>query len=132
MDLFPTVGKTLIALLVLLALFILLSITVKRLANRQGLAGRSKLISILGSSYLGVKKSVSLVEIPGAVLVLGVTAERINLLHCIDDRETIDALKREKRSDDTHTFPAQLKTMMVKRVDSLMPEKPERTRGASG
>ncbi len=51
---------------------------------------------VIGSCALGVKKSVSLVGVPGAVLVLGVTAEAITLLSRIDDAETIARLENEK------------------------------------
>ena len=46
-------------------------------------------ISVLENNPLGVKKSIALVQVPGAVLVLGVTAERISLLERIDDPDGI-------------------------------------------
>ncbi len=42
-------------------------------------------ISVLENTHLGVKKSIAMVQVSGAVLVLGVTAERITLLERIDD-----------------------------------------------
>jgi flagellar biogenesis protein FliO len=42
-------------------------------------------VQVLETAHLGVKKSISMVHVPGAVLVLGVTADRISLLERIDD-----------------------------------------------
>ncbi|MDJ0667209.1 MAG: flagellar biosynthetic protein FliO [Desulfobacterales bacterium] len=54
------------------------------------LAGRRR-ISVLENAHLGVKKSIALVQVPGAVLVLGVTNDRITLLERI--AETDEAWK---------------------------------------
>ncbi|MBC2711743.1 MAG: flagellar biosynthetic protein FliO [Desulfosarcina sp.] len=40
---------------------------------------------MLESHYLGVKKTISLVRVPGKVLVLGISGDRINLLDTLDD-----------------------------------------------
>ncbi|MDJ0808652.1 MAG: flagellar biosynthetic protein FliO [Desulfobacterales bacterium] len=56
--------------------------------RRQIHAGRGRSgrrISVLENAHLGVKKSIAMVQVPGAVLVLGVTADRITLLDRIDD-----------------------------------------------
>ena len=39
---------------------------------------------------MGVKKSVTMVEVPGAVLVLGVTNDHIRLLTKIEDESLLD------------------------------------------
>jgi flagellar biogenesis protein FliO len=41
-------------------------------------------ISVIAHHYLGAKKAISLVQVPGKVLVLGITAEHIRLLDKID------------------------------------------------
>ena len=43
-----------------------------------------KAIAIIAHHYLGAKKAISLVQVPGKVLVLGITAENIRLLDKID------------------------------------------------
>ena len=60
--------------------------------RRQVHAGRGRggrRIRVLENAHLGVKKSIAMVQVPGAVLVLGVTAERIALLERIDDPDGI-------------------------------------------
>ncbi len=54
--------------------------------------GRGRLIQVLGSRYLGVKKSISIVQVPGSILVLGITADRINLLDRIVDPSLLEQL----------------------------------------
>lgn len=54
--------------------------------------GRGRLIQVLGSHYLGVKKSISIVQVPGSILVLGITADRINLLDRIVDPSLLEQL----------------------------------------
>ncbi len=71
-----------------------LLIYIRTKMKTPGPGGRSRLIKVLATHYLGVKKCVSLVEVPGAVLVLGITNDRIQLLHKIEDPEILDQLTR--------------------------------------
>ena len=82
-------GLKMIAVLVLVVGgLVLLNFFVRRqLQNGRGSGGRR--IRVLENAHLGVKKSIAMVEVPGAVLVLGVTAERIALLERIDDPDGI-------------------------------------------
>jgi flagellar protein FliO/FliZ len=48
-------------------------------------AAVGKRIHVLESHYMGVKKTISLVQVPGKVLVLGISGDRINLLDTLDD-----------------------------------------------
>ena len=50
-----------------------------------GRGAGARRIRILENAHLGVKKSIALVRVPGAVLVVGLTADRITLLERIDD-----------------------------------------------
>lgn len=84
--------------LLLVALVIGLYLMKKAMARRPG-QSKGSMIRVLANHYVGVKKSISLVEIPGAVLVLGITNDRINLLTKIDDTETmteVAALENEQ------------------------------------
>ncbi len=53
------------------------------------LNAKGRLIKVLASNHLGVKKSIALVQVPGSVLVLGVGTEQISLLKSIDDPDLI-------------------------------------------
>ncbi|MBC2742081.1 MAG: flagellar biosynthetic protein FliO [Desulfosarcina sp.] len=81
-----TAGLKMIASLgVVLALILFLLYGIKKLTSqRMGGAG-GKQIQVLESHYLGVKKTISLVRVPGKVLVLGISGDRINLLDTLDD-----------------------------------------------
>jgi flagellar biogenesis protein FliO len=55
---------------------------------RTGVAGAGKkMVQVLEHTPVGIKKSVTLVRVPGAVLVLGVTHERITLLDRVDSQD---------------------------------------------
>ena len=51
--------------------------------------GKGSMIKVLASHYLGTKKSIAIVQVPGQILVLGIGAEQINLLSRIDDPEVV-------------------------------------------
>ena len=51
--------------------------------------GPGGLIRVVESRYLGVKKSISLVQVPGAVLVIGLGPEHITLLDKIENQDLI-------------------------------------------
>lgn len=51
--------------------------------------GKGRMIHVLESQHLGVKKNITMVQVPGSILVLGVAADKINLLTQIDDPAVI-------------------------------------------
>lgn len=56
--------------------------------------GKGRLIKVLANHYLGVKKAITVVEVPGSVLVLGVSADRVNLLSRIEDPEMLATIRK--------------------------------------
>jgi flagellar biosynthetic protein FliO len=80
--------KMIASLGVVLAIILSLLYVSRKLAGRRMGAGGGKRIQVLESHYLGVKKSISLVRVPGKVLVLGLAGDRINLLETLDE-ETV-------------------------------------------
>jgi len=88
-DLIATAVKMFIVLGVLLGGLIVALYLVKKVIGRRDGQSKGRAIRVLASTYIGVKKSISLVEVPGALLVLGITNDRINLLTKIDDTETM-------------------------------------------
>ena len=81
-----TAGLKMIASLGLVLLLILGLLYGLRKMNRQrfGGAGGGQ-IQVLESRYMGVKKTISLVSVPGKVLVVGISGDRINLLDTLDE-----------------------------------------------
>jgi flagellar biosynthetic protein FliO len=66
----------------------------RRFIRRAGGANGEPMVRVLATHPLGVKKSITLVEVPGSLLVLGVTGERIQLLSRIRDPEILARLGR--------------------------------------
>ena len=64
----------------------------KKLPMAQNGSGNGKLMRVVEHQYLGIKKTITMVQIPGAVLVLGVSSDRVNLLTQIDDPEVINRI----------------------------------------
>ena len=84
--------KMLVSLVVVLAIIWgLYRVAKKSMPMAQGM-GKGRSMQILESQYLGLKKNITMVRIPGAVLVLGVTADRVNLLSRIDDPAIIQGI----------------------------------------
>ena len=76
----------------------------KRFVRKDiGVSG-GKMIRVLASQYVGLKKSISLVEIPGAILVLGITGDKISLLTKIDDHRILDQMHDQKNERTTPSF----------------------------
>ncbi len=96
-DLLAAAVKGLAALGLLLGGLFLVYRVMRHLGQRPSASGR--LIRVLATSFVGVKKTVSLVEIPGAVLVLGISGEQMRLLSTIRDPEILARLKSDSAAD---------------------------------
>ena len=71
----------------------------RRFLNR-GMAGPSNQpVRVLASHYVGVKKNIALVEVPGSVLVVGITNDRMSLLDKIEDPVLLDQIRSSDKSD---------------------------------
>jgi len=75
----------------LLGVFYMLKRYLKRDAGGAG----GKLIRVVASQYVGIKKNIALVEVPGAMLVVGISNDKISLLTKIDDKEVLAGLRQE-------------------------------------
>jgi flagellar protein FliO/FliZ len=67
----------------------------KRYLKRDGGTGQGQLIRVIANQYIGIKKNIALVEVPGAILVIGVSNERISLLTKIEDKEHLESLRQQ-------------------------------------
>jgi flagellar biogenesis protein FliO len=72
------------------------------------MGGKAKFIQVIDSQYVGVKKSIALVQIPGSVLVVGVGADHVNLLTHIDNPELLNTLKTASQKQRALNFKEQL------------------------
>jgi len=77
--------------------------------NGLGAAGH-KAVRVLENTPLGLKKSIALVKVPGAVLVLGITHDRISMLNRIDD-STFEASAETLSADRGPSFKEHLRRL---------------------
>ncbi len=116
-DMLTTALKMCAALGVVLgALFIVYYFT-RRLSKVDRSGPKEKLVHILANKFIGVKKNICVVEIPGSVLILGVTNDRISLLSQIDGEATLEKIRRTEATaplsfaDQLNKFTARFKTL---------------------
>jgi flagellar protein FliO/FliZ len=64
-----------------------ISVYLKKMMKGSGGKKSGRHIRVLENCYVGVKKSISLVQVPGSVLVIGLSGDRITLLSKIDPGE---------------------------------------------
>jgi flagellar biogenesis protein FliO len=72
------------------------------------IGGKTKHIQLVDTQYLGVKKSVAMVKIPGSILVLGVGAENVNLLSQINDPDILNTISVNPKKQPISGFRDQL------------------------
>jgi flagellar biosynthetic protein FliO len=100
-DLTMATLKMVLSLTVVLALVWALARLAKKklpMASGGGKAGR---IQVLESRCLGIKKSVTLVKVPGSVLVLGVSPDRVSLLSKIEEPELLSGVEADIKARQT-------------------------------
>lgn len=113
-DLISTAVKMFAALAVLLILLVLALYVSKRLLGRGAPRYSGGMIRILSSIHVGVKKTITMVEVPGAVLVLGVTNDHIRLLTKIEDESLLDRFEVSENQAMPESFLNHLKSLSGK------------------
>ena len=78
---FAVLGKTAMALLAVVAVILLCSWLLRRIGPARHWQGQS--LQVVGSTLLGPRERVVIVEVQGTWLVLGVTASQISQLHAL-------------------------------------------------
>ena len=110
-DLLSTSIKMLSALGIVLGGMLMVFYFMKRYLRRDLPGSKEKLIRVLSSSYIGVKKHISLIEVPGSVLVVGITNDNISLLSKIEDQEILNKLKLSEENRNQVSFSEHLKKL---------------------
>ncbi|GMT42575.1 MAG: hypothetical protein IEMM0002_0986 [bacterium] len=89
------------SLAIVLAVVLLIAFGAKRYLSATGSGvGKKRQVKVLSNHYIGVKKSVTLVEIGGEILALGVTNDNISLLARYDNPEKIEKIMLNHRLPD--------------------------------
>ena len=107
-DFIWTALKMLVALVILTGILIVALYFAKRVFKVGGNQPKGRMVRVLANAYVGVKKNISLVEVPGAILVLGVTNDAITLLTKIEDVEVINELRGSEDEKTRGSFSEKL------------------------
>jgi len=91
-DMLATAFKMLAALALVLGGLGLFFYFAKRVMRKDIGASGGELIRVLASQYIGFKKNISLVEVPGSILVVGISGDSICLLTKIEDKTVLDQI----------------------------------------
>ena len=111
-DMLATALKMVAALgMVLGGLFVVYYFT-RRMTRINGSGTRDRLIRVLANKFIGVKKNICMVEVPGSVLILGVTNDRITLLSEIDDAAILEQIRHTENPGSTPTFSDHLNKLV--------------------
>ncbi len=103
--------KMIAALGTVLAMIFILLYGLRRLSGQRLGNARGKRIEVVESHYLGVKKTISLVRVPGKVLVLGIAGDRINLLDRLDEDVVETAISPDAPAPFGSLLSGQLKKL---------------------
>ena len=87
--------QMLTALAVVLGGLFVIVYFLKRFLRKDVGGTGNPLIRVIANQYIGVKKNIALVEVPGTVLVLGISNDRINLLTKIEEQGVLDSIRAE-------------------------------------
>ena len=109
-DMLSTAMQMLTALGIVLGGLIVVFYFMKRFLKRDVGGSKEPLIKVIASQHIGIKKNISLVEIPGSILVVGVSNDNISLLTKIEDKVVLDDL-RQKNSRIVPSFSDQLQRL---------------------
>ena len=94
-DFYSTAIRTFSVLFIVLAVILIGSYLAKRFWPKgSGLMGSNQWIRVIAASYIAPKKTISLVEVAGEMLVLGLTDRQITMLTKINDEHTIGHIKK--------------------------------------
>jgi flagellar protein FliO/FliZ len=105
--------QMLMALAIVLGGLLVVFYLLKRFLRREGGGSGNPLIRVIASQYVGIKKNIALVEVAGAVLVLGVSNDNISLLTKIEDQGALDAI-RQQSSRLTPSFSDHLQRLTTR------------------
>jgi flagellar biosynthetic protein FliO len=100
-DMYSSAIKTFSALALILAVILICFYLVKRFWPRgSGLLNADRLISVITTSPIAHKKMISVVEVGGEILVLGLTDSHITMLTKVTDEQVVHRFKagRGKRN----------------------------------
>ena len=95
LDAFSGAFQMLTALGIVLGGLLLLFWFAKRYLKKDLVGSNKQLIKVIANQYVGVKKNIALIQVPGSVLVVGLTNDNISLLTKIEDQRILETIRSE-------------------------------------
>ena len=92
---FSNAFQMLIALGIVLGGLLLLFWVAKRYLKKNPGGSNQQLIKVIANQYVGIKKNIALIQVPGSVLVVGLTNDNISLLTKIEDQQILETIRPE-------------------------------------
>lgn len=114
-DLFTSAVKTFSVLFILLALILIALYLVKRFwPIGAGLNGSNRWLNIIATAPIAPKKMISLVEVAGEVIVLGITEQHITMLTRVVHEDAVHRIRSHRGKDTGNSsFYEQLKGLIT-------------------
>jgi flagellar biogenesis protein FliO len=109
-----TAFKMFAALGIVLGVLFIIFYFARRISKIDNSGTKEKLIRVLANKFIGVKKNICAVEVPGALLILGVTHNQITLLTKIEDREILEKIQHNPNTQMPMSFSEQLNKIVAK------------------
>ncbi len=92
---FSNAFQMLTALGIVLGGLLLLFWVAKRYLKKDPGGSNKQLIKVIANQYVGIKKNIALIQVPGSVLVVGLTNDNISLLTKIEDKRILETIQTE-------------------------------------
>lgn len=112
-DVFSGTYQMLAALGVVLGGLLLLFWFVKRFLKREIAGTNRQLIKVIANQYVGIKKNIAMIQVPGSILVVGLSNDKISLLTKIEDQAILDAVQLQG-SDGRPSFADHLQRLTAR------------------
>ncbi|UCG07320.1 MAG: flagellar biosynthetic protein FliO [Desulfobacterales bacterium] len=113
-DMITTALKMFAALGIVLGALFVVFYFARRVSSVEHSGGKEKLIRVLANKFIGVKKNICAVEVPGALLILGVTHDHITLLTKIEDEEILENIRNHQSTQMPLSFSDHLSKIASK------------------
>jgi len=113
-ELIQTIIKMVTALILLVGGLWIISFYFKKILKTTGVKSGYKKIKVIENCYVGVKKTISLVEVPGEILVLGIAGDHISLLTKIEKTAMSEMMQENEVEIKNSPFLKQLVRLSLK------------------
>jgi flagellar biogenesis protein FliO len=113
-DMMATAFKMFAALGIVLGALFIVFYFARRISKIENSGTKEKLIRVLANKFIGVKKNICAVQVPGALLILGVTHNHITLLTKIEDQDILEKIQQNPNTQMPMSFSEHLTKIAAK------------------